>query len=114
MFGNVVYSLAMNNETAAQRTMREQREAWEQVAPTVEAIARYKRLNTRYLGAQVGMSAQGVWNKLHGHSKITPWEADGFAVALGVPRSLLDLGPKEALLALLTGDYEDAEAQNLK
>ncbi|HET9058654.1 MAG TPA: hypothetical protein VFN61_01940 [Acidimicrobiales bacterium] len=104
----------MSKETAAQRTMREQREVWEQLAQTIDEVVRFKRIGAGFLASQMGMTRQGVWNKLRGHSKITPWEADGFAVALGVPRSLLDLGPKEALLALLTGDYEDAESQNLK
>lgn len=91
----------METETEAQRTVREQRALWGRLAATVSEIARYKRVTGTSLALQMGMPRATVSMKLNGRTPIMPWEADGFAIALGVPRELLDKSPTEALLDLL-------------
>lgn len=101
---------AMETEQDVQRAIRESRERWGRVRLAVAELARYERFTAAMLAEEMGMSRAGVSARLSGTTQITPWEADGFAAVLDVPREWLELDPREALLKLVEADRESESA----
>jgi hypothetical protein len=84
------------NQSILQAIKNEQAR-WEMMRLTNSDLAHHLRISETRLAQVTGLSRPAVSNRLRGETNILPWEAVGFAHALGVPRDILDLSPTEAL-----------------
>lgn len=90
--------------TEAKETLQSSHKRWGRLHLTVSAIANYRRLSAAKVGADLGMSRETTRSRLAGETDIKPWEADAFAVVLDVPRDVLDLPPREALIWIIQNE----------
>jgi DNA-binding XRE family transcriptional regulator len=64
---------------------------------TVRLLMRNLDLSQSKVAEVLGVSRQAVHQKVVGTSRFEPWELDGVAAAMGVPREVVDMEPDEAL-----------------
>ncbi len=93
-------------ETQARQAIAAAQARWEEMRGTIVVLKRYLQVSEATLAQRMGLSRTAVSARLTGATDIRPWEADGFAVALGVPRDVLDLSARDALRWVLDNRVE--------
>ena len=65
---------------------------------TVRQLAHLFGVSQSDIANALGMSRQSLNGRITGSAMFQPWELAGIAVMMDVPRDVLDLNPKEAIL----------------
>ena len=87
----------MTPTAEVEAAMAEAREQWDTHRKTIDAIINLYGISRKQLASRMGLGAMTLSNRLNGLKPIDPWELAGFAVALEVPREVLDMQPSEAM-----------------
>jgi hypothetical protein len=72
-------------------------ERWAAMRYTIRELARFLGVTETTLGLRMGLSRQTISSRMLGISQMQAGEPEGFALALGVPRAVLDLSPDDAV-----------------
>lgn len=89
------------------QVIEDSRARWDRVREVIRFLSKHLDVTADELAEATGLSRATVYSRLAGTSELKVWEADGFAVALGVPREIFDLPPRQALRKALDYVEED-------
>jgi hypothetical protein len=86
------------NQDRVTAVIEEAKVHWTTRWATVRQLAHLFGITQSDIANALGMSRQSLSGRITGSAMFQPWELAGIAVMMDVPRDVLDLNPKEAIL----------------